>query len=132
MALGASVFTVTNKGQESMKQLTNTKGFTLVEVVVASAILAILAIMMVLAFTTMTNVSLKTSNEKTTDSGLEAAIAAGQGNPDYAKSSNVTPPPLEFMVGPTPYSIDLVVDEYTSTETGSGFTVFEFKQPATP
>jgi prepilin-type N-terminal cleavage/methylation domain-containing protein len=103
--------------------LTDTKGFSLVEVIAATAILAIIVVMMVSAFVTMSNISARTSGSKTSDSGLEASIAAGAGL-DGDEVTPVTSDPLEFTFKGQSFSLPLDADRYSSAKTGSSFTVF--------
>lgn len=114
-----------------MRQAFDNKGFSLVEVIVASAILALIAIMMVSAFMTMTTVSQKTSDSKSSDSELEAAIAAETGGGGYTKATAAGASTLSFISEGTTYNLPLDANKYSSDETGSSFTVFEFK-PTTP
>jgi prepilin-type N-terminal cleavage/methylation domain-containing protein len=108
----------------------NSKGMTLVEVIVSAAILAIIAVTMATAFLTMGNVSVKTADTKAADAGLESSIAAEAEESGYKKSTSVAGV-LEIpdSSGSSIYTIPLESYTYSSEKTDQGFTVFKFSSP---
>jgi prepilin-type N-terminal cleavage/methylation domain-containing protein len=103
----------------------NSKGMTLIEVIVASVILAIIAVIVATAFLTMGNVSVKTADTKAADTGLESSIAAEAEENGYTRSAPVSGAlQIPGSSGSATYNIPFESYTYSSDKTNQSFTVF--------
>jgi prepilin-type N-terminal cleavage/methylation domain-containing protein len=102
-----------------MKKRQSRKGFTLVETMVALAILAIVSVVFVSMFTTMARISMKTTDNKTVDATLAAEIAKGETTDRSELDSGA------FYIGT--YAIPYDAYQYRESESGRAFVVLEEK-----
>jgi hypothetical protein len=97
----------------------STAGLSLVEVLVASAIIAIVSILLVVAFYTMGSVSMRASDITNADEELTSSIALTPGDSKTTK-------PGEITLGDTGITIPLTSNEYT-TESGGSLWTFGYQ-----
>jgi Tfp pilus assembly protein PilV len=108
--------------------LSATAGLSLIETIVAAAIIAIAALTMILAFTTMGNINLKSAQLNTDTEGLEAGISSDLLEDNQVEKDSEEGE-LSFTVGKETYTINGTYNTYTSKQNGSSFTLFEDPKP---
>jgi prepilin-type N-terminal cleavage/methylation domain-containing protein len=117
-----------------MKRATaNRRGMTLVEVIVAMAILIIVAVFFASMFRVYYSVNQRTQEKKNELGGIETAIeSADDAIPDGYVAVPKSPAEIRdpaITVGGKEYRIPLEVTDYRSEETGDEIEVFGYETP---
>jgi prepilin-type N-terminal cleavage/methylation domain-containing protein len=105
--------------RNAIKKRKGRKGFTLLEVMVAFAIIAIVSVVMMSAFTTMANLTRQTDHVYADIQHLEAAVATGVSEDGTVVVSPMDEPTeLSFQIGADSYQLPVHGLDY-STEDGT-------------
>jgi prepilin-type N-terminal cleavage/methylation domain-containing protein len=104
--------------QRIRRVCTSTSGLSLVEVLVAAAIVSIVSVLLVFAFYTMGAINKKASDLTNADEALSEEIAL-----DGTKDSSSRD--LKLNLGGTELDLGVTINTYT-TDDGRSFTTFEY------
>ena len=109
------------------KQIKNKKGFTLIETIVAFAILAIILVVALVGFNTIANVDIRAQEWNAADETIENHIAMQVGE-QTALANEDAPFTITVNKGEQVFSIDGYIRTYIDNNTGKTMSAFISKK----
>lgn len=101
--------------------LTNTKGMTLVEVLVSFVIIAIASIVFVMSFTTIGRINAHSAQQESDDAGLVLDIESA----GHVRVSDISPESRHIIISGI-YTMDVTVTDYTAENGTDTIEIFEY------